>query len=241
MVASIVVAAVLAVLFMGYRVAYADKSYVNGVIGTLIKTVASLGFIAIGFTAVLTMQKFSAGALFIIGGQIFGMIGDLVLDLKVVYQKKSEEGVYLTGGMVAFGLGHIMFFVAILMYLTSAVLSLAVIGICVAVAAVVAFAIVFGGEKLMGLRFGKFTVHSVIYGFLLIFMSAISIAGWALYGKENPHMPVFSVGMILFFLSDVFLTQMYFGGRPNDKLLCVINHSLYYAAQICVAAFIFYM
>ena len=187
------------------------------------------------------MQKFSAGALFIIGGQIFGMIGDLVLDLKVVYQKKNEEGTYLTGGMVAFGLGHIMFFVAILLYLTSNVLSLAVIGICIAVAAVVAFAIVFGGEKLMGFRFGKFTIHSVIYGFLLIFMSAISIAGWVLYAKENPYMPVFSVGMILFFLSDVFLTQMYFGGRPNDKLLCVINHSLYYAAQICVAAFIFYM
>lgn len=241
MVVSIVIAAVLAVIFMGYRVAYADKSNVNGVIGTLIKAVASLGFIAIGFTAVLTMDKFAAGALFIIAGQIFGMIGDIVLDLKVVYQGKKEEGTYLTGGMVAFGLGHIMFFVAILLYLTSNVLSLAVIGICVAVAAVVAFAIVFGGEKLMGFRFGKFTIHSVGYGFLLIFMSAISIAGWVLYGKENAHMAVFSVGMILFFLSDVFLTQMYFGGRPNDKLLCVINHSLYYAAQICVAAFIFYM
>ena len=241
MVVSIVIAAVLAVIFMGYRVAYADKSNVNGVIGTFIKALGSLGFIAIGFTAVLTMQQFSAGALFIIGGQIFGMIGDIVLDLKVVYQKKSEEGTYLTGGMVAFGLGHIMFFVAILLYLTSNVLSLAVIGICIAVAAVVAFAIVFGGEKLMGFRFGKFTIHSVVYGFLLIFMSAISIAGWALYAKENPYMPVFSVGMILFFLSDVFLTQMYFGGKADDKLLCVSNHSLYYAAQICVASFIFYM
>ncbi len=241
MVVSIIIAAVLAVIFMGYRVAYADKSNVNGVIGTLIKAVASLGFIAIGFTAILTMQAFNNGALFIIAGQIFGMIGDIVLDLKVVYQGKKEEGVYLTGGMVTFGLGHIMYFIAILLYLTSNVLSLATIGICIAVAAVAAFAIVFGGEKLMGFKFGKFTIHSVCYGFLLIFMSAISIAGWVLYGNQNPHMPVFAVGMILFLLSDIFLTQMYFGGKPNDKLLCIINHSLYYAAQICVASFIFYM
>ena len=51
----------------------------------------------------------------------------------------------------------------------------------------------------------------------------------------------FSIGMILFFLSDIFLTQMYFGGKPDDKTLCIVNHALYYAAQICVASFVFYM
>ncbi len=241
MVASIIVASVLAVVFIGYRVAYADKSNVNGVIGTFIKAIASLAFIAIGFTAVLTVEQFSKGALFIIAGQVFGMIGDIVLDLKVVYHGKKEEGVYLTGGMASFGIGHILFFVAILLYLTSNVLSMAIIGICIAVAAVLGFAIVIGGEKLMGFNFGKFTIHSIVYGFLLIFMSAISIAAWVLYGKNNPHMPVFSIGMILFFLSDIFLTQMYFGGKWDDKFLCVVNHALYYAAQICVASFIFYM
>lgn len=241
MVVSIIIAAVLAVVFIGYRVAYADKSNVNGVIAMLIKTLASLAFIAIGFTGVLTLDHFSKGALFIIAGQVLGMIGDIVLDLKVVYQGKKEEGVYLTGGMASFGVGHILFFVAILLYLTSSVLSMAVIGICIAVAAVAAFAIIFGGEKFMGFKFGKFTIHSIVYGFLLVFMSAISIAGWVLYGKTNPHMPVFSIGMILFFLSDIFLTQMYFGGKPDDKTLCIVNHALYYAAQICVASFVFYM
>ncbi len=240
MVVSIIIAAVLAIVFIGYRVSYADKSTTNGVIAMFIKTAASLAFLAVGFTALLT-QGFSKGALFIIAAQVFGMIGDMVLDLKVVYHDRKEEGVYLTGGMVSFGIGHVLFFVGALLYLTSSVLSLAVIGICIAVAAVVGFGIVLGGEKLMGFKFGKFTIHSIVYAFLLIFMSAISIAGWVLYGGQNPHMPVFAIGMILFFLSDIVLTQMYFGGKWDDKFLCVVNHALYYAAQICVASFIFYM
>jgi hypothetical protein len=35
------------------------------------------------------------------------------------------------------------------------------------------------------------------------------------------------------------LSTQYFGGKPDDKLLIIVNHLLYYAAQICIASVFF--
>jgi uncharacterized membrane protein YhhN len=246
MVVSILIACVLAVVFIAVRITVATKDNVGGVIGVLVKILAGLGFIAVAVTAVVMGGADGAGikiqsAIFIVAGLVCGLVGDILLDLKVVYRRSKEEGVYLTGGMASFGIGHILYFVGILFYLGSSVISWQIVGICVAVAAVTAFAMVFGGEKIMKLDFGKFTIHSICYAFILVFMTAIGISAWVLTAKTNAHVAVFGSGMILFFLSDVVLTQMYFGGKPTDSALCVINHALYYAAQICVASFLFYM
>lgn len=238
MVVSIIIASVLAITFIAMRVTLGTKSVNGGVICMFAKTVASLGFIAVGVVAIYNGVNNIQSAIFMICGMIFGLIGDMVLDLKVVYLKQPEEGVYLTGGMVSFGLGHIMYLVAVCLLLKD-VITLALGGVCVAVAAVLAFAMVFGGEKFMGFRFGKFTVHSILYAFVLIFMSAFAIG--TCIEMKNTRMLLFAIGMVLFLLSDVVLTQMYFGGRPKDKTLCVINHVLYYAAQIVLASFMFTM
>ena len=246
MVVSIIIAAVLTVVFLAARVTIATRNKSYGVLTTMLKALASLGFIAIAVTAIYMGGINGTGlhvrsAIFIVAGLVMGLIGDIVLDLKVVYYGEKEEDVYLTSGMVSFGIGHIFYFVAILLYFTSSIVSWAIIGICIAVAAVVAFGMVFGGTKFMGFNFGKFTIHSICYAFLLLFMGALGIAVWVKGAGANPHVPVFSIGMILFLLSDVVLTQMYFGGKPRDKTLCVINHALYYAAQIMIASFVFYM
>lgn len=246
MVVSVLIASILAVVFIAFRVTVAAKSTQGGVVGTMLKALASLGFIAVGITAIYMGGITGNGinvkaAIFIVAGQIMGLIGDIVLDLKVVYLKSKEEGVYLTSGMASFGIGHIFFFIAVILYFGTQMISWAIVGICIAVAAVCAFAMVFGGAKFMKFDFGKFTVHSVCYAFVLLFMGAIGVAAWVKGAAANPHTPLFAVGMILFLLSDVVLTQMYFGGKAKDKVLCVVNHALYYAAQICIAAFVFYM
>ena len=217
MVVSVLIASILAVVFIAFRVTVAAKSTQGGVVGTMLKALASLGFIAVGITAIYMGGITGNGinvkaAIFIVAGQIMGLIGDIVLDLKVVYLKSKEEGVYLTSGMASFGIGHILFFVAVILYFGTQIFD-----------------------------FGKFTVHSVCYAFVLLFMGAIGVAAWVKGAAANPHTPLFAVGMILFLLSDVVLTQMYFGGKAKDKVLCVVNHALYYAAQICIAAFVFYM
>lgn len=238
MVVSIIIASVLAIAFMVVRVTVGAKGTQGGVIAMFAKTVASIGFIAVGVTAIYMNVSNIQAAIFVIAGLIFGLIGDMVLDLKVVYLKSAEEGLYLTGGMVSFGIGHIMYFVALCLFLGK-VVTLPLVGICVAIAAVLAVAMVLGGEKFLGFKFGKFVIHSVLYAFCLSFMGAFSI-GVCIVMKST-KMLQFAIGMILFLLSDLVLTQMYFGGRAKDKTLCVINHALYYAAQICIASFIFAM
>lgn len=250
MVVSILIASILAVVFMAMRVTFATQKKdmrAKGIATAMVKGGASLGFIGIAVTAIFMGGITGAGihvrsAIFIVAGLVMGLIGDIVLDLKVVYSDDpAQENVYLTSGMVSFGIGHVFYFIAILLYFTSSVVSWAIVGICIAVAAVCAFAMVFGGTKLMKFNFGKFTVHSICYAFLLLFMGAIGIAVWVKGKGANPHVPLFSIGMILFLLSDVVLTQMYFGGKPKDKFLCIVNHTLYYAAQILIASFVFYM
>ncbi len=239
MVVMIIVASLLAIAFIVVRVTIGAKGVSGGVIAMFVKTIASLGFIGLGLAGLFAGVGNVQAAAFIIFGLVMGLIGDIVLDLKVVYLGKKEEPIYLSGGMASFGIGHIFYFVAIYLLLGSSIVSGALIGVCLAVAAVVAFAMVLGGEKFMGFKFGNFTIHSIIYAFMLVFMGAFSIGCCIV--MQNTKMALFASGMILFLLSDVVLTQMYFGGRPTDKSLCVINHVLYYAAQICIAASIFGM
>ena len=171
-IATVTVACVLFVVFMALRLTVATKSERGGVVAMFAKTAASLGFISIAVAGLY--EGASRAALFVLFGLVFGLIGDMVLDLKVVYLEKPEEGVYLTGGMVSFGVGHIMYLTAVCLFVGEFVTG-ALIGGCVAVAAVLACATVFGGAKLMKLDFGKFRIHSLLYAFILIFMSAFSI------------------------------------------------------------------
>lgn len=237
-IATLVIACVLFVVFMVLRLTVATKSEAGGVAAMFAKAAASLGFIAIAIAGLYEGADNFRAALFVLAGLVFGLIGDIVLDLKVVYLERPEEGVYLTGGMVSFGAGHVMFLTAVCLFAGEYITG-ALIGGCLAVAAVMACATVFGGGKLLGLKFGKFTVHSLLYAFCLMFMSALSVGMCIVMNSTD--MVLFAVGMVLFLLSDIVLTQMYFGGKPRDKVLCTVNHALYYAAQICIACFVFFM
>ena len=237
-IATVTIACVLLVVFMVLRLTVASGSASGGVAAMFAKTAASLGFIAIAIAGLYEGAEDFRAALFVLAGLVFGLIGDMMLDLKVVYLEKPEEGVYLTGGMVSFGVGHIMYLTAVCLFVGEFVTG-ALIGGCVAVAAVLACATVFGGAKLMKLDFGKFRIHSLLYAFILMFMSALSVG--VCITMNSADMALFAAGMVLFLLSDIVLTQMYFGGKPRDKVLCTVNHTLYYAAQICIACFVFFM
>ena len=61
------------------------------------------------------------------------------------------------------------------------------------------------------------------------------------YLKQRLGQRSYKTGAAFFLLSDLVLTEMYFGGKPRDKVLCTVNHALYYAAQICIACYVFFM
>ena len=47
-----------------------------------------------------------------------------------------------------------------------------------------------------------------------------------------------AIALVAFWLSDIVLSIMYFGGKSENKFLSILNHVLYYGAQIAIALFV---
>lgn len=220
---------VLAVLFIVARV-------MKGGIGALLlKTLASFGFVAsavIGLVVSDTtgVTKWAIGLIVI--GLLCGMIGDIVLDLKVIYP--DSDKFYLNSGMLSFFVGHVFYIIAFSLLTDSEITIVIPILISIASAIAITLFITLSSGK-MGLNFGKFKVQTIAYTFILsfsvVYALVLSIMGANLW--------IAFVGMVLFFLSDVVLSFQYFGGKLSSKPLIVINHALYYLAQINLVIFSF--
>ena len=86
-------------------------------------------------------------------------------------------------------------------------------------------------SPLMKLDFGKFKWQSAAYSFVLTFVMLYAITCAVL----TPSFWLIALGLSLIFVSDLILSTMYFGGKENDKLLCILNHAVYYLGQIAIA------
>lgn len=207
----------------------------GGAWGILTKTLASLMFVAYGVFSLVNVSYFKPLALaFIIMGLIFGLIGDVVLDLKVVY--KEHEAIYLNAGMLSFALGHICYLLGAV-FIAANVFNLLWPLLTGLIAAVVLTPIIYVVSKfVLKLNFGKFLWQTLAYTFVLVFMVGFSIY-MAVLAQE---FIIFAGGIILIFLSDLVLSQNYFAeGKANDKFLIIVNHALYYAGQILMATFLY--
>ena len=177
---------------------------------------------------------------FILLGLICGLIGDVLLDLKVIYPFHDDK--YLKAGMVAFGVGHIFYI--------SALLVLAVaesnffdywieILFIVGGAVVLCFLTWLISTKILKLNFGNNMLITNCYSFILILTTAISIY-MCFLGMGN-KMIIIAVGFCLFLISDLILSTQYFGGKQENKTLIILNHTFYYLAQILIASFIYFV
>ncbi len=227
---------ILCVLTVIAAVAFiTTRTTVGGAWGILTKTIASVMFVAYGVFSLVQVTYFKPLALaFIILGLIFGMIGDVVLDLKVVY--KEHQSIYLNAGMLSFGLGHICYMLGAI-FIAGNVFNLMWPVLTGVIAAVVLTPIIWVVSKyVLKLNFGKFLWQTLAYTFILVFMVGFSIY-LAVLAQE---FIIFAGGIILIFLSDLVLSQNYFlEGKENDKFLIIVNHALYYAGQILMATFLY--
>ena len=209
----------------------------GGVYGLLSKIIASIAFMCLGFVGLNLLGTFQSFAMLIMIGLLFGLVGDVVLDLKVIYPESNA--LYLNSGMISFGLGHIVYFVAIISavsFLNPNYSLTAPILVSLAITIPISVAIMFA-SKFLNIKFGNFIAHAIIYTVLLTFMVVFTIY----LATEFKPMGILAAGFVLFLLSDLVLSTMYFGGKPHDKVLIVANHTLYYAAQICIASFLFFV
>lgn len=222
----IAVCSVLAIIFIVVR------TLKGGHLAFALKTLASLGFVVSGIIA-LGLTKANAWAcILLVIGLLLGMVGDMVLDLKVIYP--DSDRTYLNMGMTSFFLGHGCYIGAftILAGNTNLLMPLLVAG---GASIVLTLMTTIGGKKMMGLDFGKFIVqaagYSILLNFALVYAIVLAIVGGGLW--------LTAIGLFLFLASDVVLSTQYFGGKIANKPLIAINHTLYYAAQIVLLAVLF--
>ena len=206
----------------------------GGILALILKTIASFGFVASAIIGVGIAAPFidSWPLILIALGLLCGMVGDIILDLKVIYE--GNDKYYLNTGMFSFFIGHVFYIVALSLLAKDASLALPLI-VTGGISLVLTVGTILGGKKMMGLNFGEFVVPTAAYSFILNFSMIYSLY-LAIMGAG---MWLMFVGLLLFFASDMVLSFQYFGGKLHNKPMIAINHTLYYAAQIIIVACLF--
>ena len=196
-----------------------------------LKAVVSVCFILTGLFAMVDNPDCPkiVGALVAAGG-VWGLLGDIALDLKYVFAKYEKE--YLNAGFSCFGVGHIFYIGAL--YINFGFNLKAFVGAFVA--GLVCVAVVFISQPLMKLNYRGYKKITVVYMFILGYVYGLS-SGYAIFDHSLPAL-IITIGFILFLASDLFLSGLYFGTtekKRTSRPAIILNHLLYYSAQFVIA------
>ena len=198
----------------------------------MLKALSSAFFV---FTAI-TSFAFNDNVPLLVGipaviGAVFGLLGDVALDLKYVYPQ--DHDVYLKGGFTSFSIGHLFYIISIFFSygLSFGNYAYAIFGLAVLIISVPVT------EKLMKLDYNKFKLITLMYSAILGFTDALSFSVLFTEGV-SVHTVLHSVGLTLFLLSDAVLSGLYFAKdekKKNSRPSIIANHIFYYSAQYILA------
>lgn len=197
----------------------------------LFKTLTSFLFMVVAFTSFLANpnQGVATYAMLIMMGLVCGLIGDIVLDLKIMYKESSS--LYQHGGMVSFLIGHLFYLAALIVYFgfswTPVVIALA---LAVIIGLVSKFVLKF--------NFAEHTIDTYAYSFFLSYMMTQACYAAITQGFTACTV-LLAAGAVLFLLSDLVLVMTYYDNKDSRPFI-VVNHVLYYAAEYTIALSILY-
>lgn len=192
----------------------------------ILKGLAAACFVFIGVTGYFTGTNDAFGLKIMIG-LIFGMVGDILLNLRFVVGEEKGQKVFLLG-ILAFLIGHILYLAA-LVPLAEHAASCTVIGALLA-AALLAYIFKTMDVKPAFKIFGVFYLGAVIIMTVMAWDVAISVH--SLRGIE------YAVGAVLFMVSDIVLIFNTFSGTSRFSMR-ITNLSLYYIGQLMIATSLF--
>lgn len=198
------------------------------------KAAASLCFIATALVAFALNRDNFEYAILIIFGLVFSMLGDIWLDMKYIYKDQSD--MYTFAGFGSFMVAHTMYVPAVLMGYAEYVWWHFIVD---AITCSLFVLNTISMEKRGKVNYGKFRKITIIYTVFVMATALLSINGFVASGFKSVKYIVLIIGSVLFALSDIVLSYIYFGGR-NNKTYVLINHALYYAGQFCIASSILF-
>ena len=200
-----------------------------------LKTLVSVLFVAVGVYGAWRCTGQGKEALlcpFVLMGLLFGLLGDIWLDLKYVFPEKDEPFTY--AGFCAFGVGHLFYIAGMLLaYFPAGKPAYLLVPLLLAAVMSAGNAIL---EKPMGLCFGKLKPTVIAYGVLLFATVTISGSLALFYGWQEKTPVLLFAGGVLFALSDLVLSGTYFGTGKDRPIDLILNYSSYYPAQFLIAA-----
>lgn len=196
-----------------------------------IKAVSSVCFILTGLFAMVENPDCPKliGALVAAGG-VWGVLGDIALDLKYVFKKYEEQ--YLNAGFSSFGVGHFFYMAALIC--AFGVNKMAIIFGLIGIVLNIIF--VYIGKPLLKVNIGKFKPITISYMSVLGFVHGMSV-GYAVFDFSVAKL-ILAIGFTMFFISDLLLSGLYFGSTNKQKtsrIAIVFNHIFYYSAQFLIA------
>ncbi|MCL2107324.1 MAG: lysoplasmalogenase [Oscillospiraceae bacterium] len=205
----------------------------RGLQAILMKVCVSIFFLLTAMAAALRLPQaelYQARylCLGIVMGQVFGLLGDIWLDLKDMYPQHREP--YMFAGFSSFFIGHMC-------YIAGLTASYRVFGAAPLIAAAAGAALtglVLLTEKPMKLKYGKFKGITAGYSFVFGFIIALAFSIFFSEGNSRQAL-VMGIGLVVFLLSDLVLSGIYFGRDKDRPVHIALNYIFYYGGQFAIA------
>ncbi len=201
---------------------------------TIIKAITSLLFVVLAI--VLFACTGHKMGIFIICSTSLGLLGDVLLALKRVFESKKK--LFTLTGLISFGVGHIVLSIGLFTnyYVNGNVLAIIIPLLTAAIYATLFVTF----EKQLKIDFGKFKPVAFVYIFLVSLIPSIGMSLCILHNFSNTFLILIMVAGLFFLSSDSILSRSYFG-NSSTKAELVIYTVTYYIAQFMIAFAIYFI